>query len=415
MNVVHVSSIVGGTAYAPRSTGPLALSPEKWNDKNVHSFLVDGTEGEDTLRSDGELAGRSESPTKTDASASPRRPRSEGPAPVDLWDSNWPTGRYYWTVVPVTRHLKSTRRTSASEPGKEAEQRGYTRMRAASGRLPGGRRRRVREEERRPAGLGERYVPFATGLSPDGRLLSASGQRALLLRRRPGRVDSRNGRGRRTTSSGAARRTRGEGRPARRPSRRRRCFRSRPAHGGIGCAGSTRTLPGNQKMSWTNPVKLQIANADLQGRQGLVTVASAPGIRGRLRSRRAVDRDDRDGRRDHGSRRRPQLRHGDAAAGRRRFHGGGGRRQTDGGLPRLPTVRSTSTLTIPTSGAYTWIPRSAVHSQSRQRAAARDDLLTYDRRDVKTPSRRSPAPTAVPTTSTPTSLPRPRRVPRRSR
>ena len=121
VNIVHVGSIVGGTAYAPRTTGPLALSPEKWNDKDVHSFLVDGTEGEDTLRSDGEIARTSESPTKKDASASSTAATDEGPAPVDLWDSNWHSGRYYWTVVPVTRHLKTDQKDAASEPGKEAE------------------------------------------------------------------------------------------------------------------------------------------------------------------------------------------------------------------------------------------------------------------------------------------------------
>ncbi len=33
VNIVHVGSIVGGTAYAPRVTGPLALNPETWNDR----------------------------------------------------------------------------------------------------------------------------------------------------------------------------------------------------------------------------------------------------------------------------------------------------------------------------------------------------------------------------------------------
>ena len=117
VNIVHVGSIVGGTAYAPRTTGPLALSPEKWNDKNVHSFLMNGTEGEDTLRSDGEIARTSESPTKTDASASSTAATEEGPAPVDLWDSNWHSGRYYWTVVPVTRHLKTDQKDALERTG----------------------------------------------------------------------------------------------------------------------------------------------------------------------------------------------------------------------------------------------------------------------------------------------------------
>ena len=51
VNIVHVGSIVGGTVYAPRTTGPLDLATEKWD--RTHSFLIDGSEGK-TLRSDGE-------------------------------------------------------------------------------------------------------------------------------------------------------------------------------------------------------------------------------------------------------------------------------------------------------------------------------------------------------------------------
>ena len=98
VNVVHVGSVVGGTAYAPRTTGPLALTPETWD--GTHSFIVDGSEGK-TLRSDGELTTTNESPRTGEgaASANGASEADEGPAPVDLWDSNWPSGRYYWTVV----------------------------------------------------------------------------------------------------------------------------------------------------------------------------------------------------------------------------------------------------------------------------------------------------------------------------
>ena len=32
-------------------------------------------------------------------------------APVDLWDSGWPHGRFYWTVVPVIATVASTKST----------------------------------------------------------------------------------------------------------------------------------------------------------------------------------------------------------------------------------------------------------------------------------------------------------------
>ncbi len=116
VNVVHVGSIVGGNAYAPRTSGPLALSPEKWNDKKFPSFLVDGTEGEETLRADGEIARTNESAPKQEGSAGTASTTETGPAPVDLWDSNWPNGRYYWTVVPVTRYPKRTTRRKRRRP-----------------------------------------------------------------------------------------------------------------------------------------------------------------------------------------------------------------------------------------------------------------------------------------------------------
>ena len=31
---------------------------------------------------------------------------------VDLWDTDWPTGRYYWTVVPVGVFVKTTLTTT---------------------------------------------------------------------------------------------------------------------------------------------------------------------------------------------------------------------------------------------------------------------------------------------------------------
>ena len=33
--------------------------------------------------------------------------------PVDLWDTDWPTGRYYWTVVPVAMVVKTDGDTGA--------------------------------------------------------------------------------------------------------------------------------------------------------------------------------------------------------------------------------------------------------------------------------------------------------------
>ncbi len=49
VNVVYIGSIVGGTAYAPRITGPLALDPETSQELSKQRlFLLGGSEGEDS-------------------------------------------------------------------------------------------------------------------------------------------------------------------------------------------------------------------------------------------------------------------------------------------------------------------------------------------------------------------------------
>ena len=60
----------------------------------------------------------SNTPPENDPSL-PATPKPSG-APVDLWDSGWPNGRFYWTVVPVrfeTADPKRTTLAAATAPG----------------------------------------------------------------------------------------------------------------------------------------------------------------------------------------------------------------------------------------------------------------------------------------------------------
>src|ERR671934_2691647 len=41
-------------------------------------------------------------------------------APVDLWDTDWPNGGYYWTVVPVEADSPGSLTASVSVPGSVA-------------------------------------------------------------------------------------------------------------------------------------------------------------------------------------------------------------------------------------------------------------------------------------------------------
>jgi hypothetical protein len=153
VNVVFRGSIVGSPAFAPRTTGPVKLPV---SDTEVAAardhYLEDGVEplsfmadtaaitptemdkpsaaastdtqtpaAPDAGSSDSGSSDSSSSSSSSDKSGSapaaqppsgdpsqvpgvnfslPSTPKVSG-APVDLWDSGWPNGRYYWTVVPV--------------------------------------------------------------------------------------------------------------------------------------------------------------------------------------------------------------------------------------------------------------------------------------------------------------------------
>jgi hypothetical protein len=155
VNVVYRGAVVGSPAYAPRTTGPLALP--KSTDELASApgrFLKDGSEGKtfmadtaavQTTESDkppaapadakaGGAEGDAKAGAKTgtevgaaekqapaggvdeaagddEKSSLPSTPLVTG-APVDLWDSGWPNGRFYWTVVAVTPVVQPTFQTT---------------------------------------------------------------------------------------------------------------------------------------------------------------------------------------------------------------------------------------------------------------------------------------------------------------
>lgn len=127
VNTIFRGSIVASPAYVPRLTGPLKL-PKSSGDlgtartrilsdgREPSSFTADGlaiqpteqdkaaTEPAKPAPKPGTLdpAGPTD-PASTPAAADtnlPATPIVTG-APVDLWESGWPNGRFYWTVVPV--------------------------------------------------------------------------------------------------------------------------------------------------------------------------------------------------------------------------------------------------------------------------------------------------------------------------
>ncbi|HSC73149.1 MAG TPA: hypothetical protein VLB89_03205 [Gaiellaceae bacterium] len=119
LNRVYTSAIVGGPAYAPRPYGPLALpsSPASLpaaranylrDGSEPDSFAFDGlqvksTESEPAATPTTAVPADSDSTATTSAPAGPPQLKFGGNlgAPVDLWDTEWPSGGYYWTVVAV--------------------------------------------------------------------------------------------------------------------------------------------------------------------------------------------------------------------------------------------------------------------------------------------------------------------------
>jgi hypothetical protein len=124
VNVVFKGAVVGSPAYAPRTSGPLALPTSAAGVASAQTaYLADGTQT-GTFTADFQAVTTNEQSSAASTStggATTTSPTTTTPAPatipadfsvtgapVDLWDSGWPTGRYYGTVVPVREVVSSS-------------------------------------------------------------------------------------------------------------------------------------------------------------------------------------------------------------------------------------------------------------------------------------------------------------------
>jgi hypothetical protein len=105
LNVVFRGAIVGSPAYAPRPTGPLALPTDVAGITAARSAFLPGGSEPDSYTYDGIVVKSNESDVASagggDGHTSLPPSQTVQGAKVDLWDSDWPGGRYYWTVMPV--------------------------------------------------------------------------------------------------------------------------------------------------------------------------------------------------------------------------------------------------------------------------------------------------------------------------
>ena len=146
VNRVYTSAIVAGPAYAPRISQTLAY-PRSFADVDRlrSEWITYGDEGK-TVMWDGTPV------TAADA----------GTTGLDLWDTYWPSGGYYWTAVPVYPVPNPDDTSSIAEyrdiqlPEDVCRAGGSVRFGKVS----------------KPVLVGD-ATPYVSGLSPDGKLISA--------------------------------------------------------------------------------------------------------------------------------------------------------------------------------------------------------------------------------------------------
>jgi hypothetical protein len=174
LNIVYRGAIVGSPAYAPRPTGPLALPHDHTGVLEAEAgYLKDGDEGTSYM-SDGfsfpstETASSSPAPGGSgggggggggSGTSAPPSQTVTG-AKVDLWDTDWPEGRYYWTVVPV----------AVNDPGNDAVT--YVDTELPQEACHAGRELTFGKVSE-PAVTAQQGA-FASGLSPRGQLFAAN-------------------------------------------------------------------------------------------------------------------------------------------------------------------------------------------------------------------------------------------------
>jgi hypothetical protein len=154
---VLTGSIVGSPAWAPRLNGPLAL-PGSVDDiaKASSTILGDGNQG----------AAYDSSHTPVTTSETVSSGSSSTTNRLDLWDRDWPSGAYYWTVVPVRWQI-NTLANNAFE---------YQDTQAAQDACASGRISRFGKVSQAVPTAGNNA--FVTSLSLSGKMTSAAASRS---------------------------------------------------------------------------------------------------------------------------------------------------------------------------------------------------------------------------------------------
>ena len=176
VNLVFKGSVVGSPAFAPRTSGPLKLPPDAatiatFEAKTFPQAVPDEKTEGCQPHLDVPTGARSRPPRTSPASTT--APAADGTtdesqsvvqARVDLPDVDFPSTRYYWTVVPVDFQ------TNPSDDVKV----GYVDVESPQDACQAGRVASFGKESdgvRTGNGAG---TPFVSGLSPNGRFLNST-------------------------------------------------------------------------------------------------------------------------------------------------------------------------------------------------------------------------------------------------
>ena len=147
LNRVWTGAVVGSPAWAPRLTGTLALPPDAAGLVSARTtYLADGSETADysydgyKLKPDPVEQQAQATPTTGVPGDLPTSPGTQAPTdgtsdaaatggteaiqvvgnlgpPVSLWDTDWPSSGYYWTVIPVAVAGANGGTTTVGVPG----------------------------------------------------------------------------------------------------------------------------------------------------------------------------------------------------------------------------------------------------------------------------------------------------------
>jgi hypothetical protein len=182
VNVIFKGAVVGSPAYAPRTSGPLQLpiDPDKDLPRALSEILPSGVEQKtymagvvpvtttEQVPADAEAATGSTAKKTDSKSGSSSTETSAAPTAVDLPESGWPNGRFYWTVVPVVMVVKLV----DSKPTIEYHETVPAQDRCQAGNV-------VQFGKDSSPVLAGQGTPYASGMSPKGRLVAARGERSV--------------------------------------------------------------------------------------------------------------------------------------------------------------------------------------------------------------------------------------------